>query len=720
MSRGVLRKLKRLARMSPGEFACRTSQALRVRIDRFCPNSSLNDLSDRALIKSLDIDVAHDVTAARAKLCEARRSRTAPRFFVDPEELDAIAERIAELFPDEAANAVRRADAILAGRFDILGYQGVEFGNPPRWNRDPVNGVTFPDVFWADINSGDARIAGDPKVIWELHRHQYFQQLGKAYVFTGDAKYAGCFAAHVRDWMAKNAPGRGRVWASSLELAFRAMSWLWAMHLFRETIDEALLWDMIKWLRVHALRIEAYLSYYYAPNTHLQGEGLGLWMLGTMLPELRPSERWRRLGGRILSDEIRRQIRPDGIEYEQSTYYHRYSTDFYLQRAILGELNGDPLESGELAILERMVAAVTATLTPAGTTPMIGDSDGGRALRMEEWEPNDPGALLSTAAVWFNDCEFKFAAQRCNPAQAGPAIETIWLLGPGAVERYSSVESREPPAASVALKDGGYFVMRSSWAPDADYLWVDCGPMGMPGAGHGHADTLAFELWAAGRPMIIDPGMFRYPPPDRELWRATRTHNTVTVDGVDQGVADGPFRWALEPRHKLHHWLTGNAFDYVDGEHDGYTRLADPVVHRRKVMFVKGRYWIVSDEFAACSRHGYEWHFHLAPGCRAQVSDERAVIRNGDAGLMIVPSERMAMSVAACRVSEVYGMLKDAEQIVCSAVAEGDTAAGFLLLPFRDEPPEVTFERAGDGIFRVVDAESESICYMTGAEAHVG
>ena len=61
-----------------------------------------------------------------------------------------------------------------------------------------------------------------------------------------------------RSWGAANPPKVGVNWASSLEVAFRAMSWLWALHLFRESpaLTPALYARVVGVLYVHGRHLE--------------------------------------------------------------------------------------------------------------------------------------------------------------------------------------------------------------------------------------------------------------------------------------------------------------------------------------------------------------------------------------------------------------------------------------------------------------------------------
>src|SRR6202007_1994967 len=88
---------------------------------------------------------------------------------------------------------------------------------------------------WSRLNYLDPEMIGDKKIVWELNRHQYFATLGQAYWLTNDERYAETFVAHLASWMEQNPPKLGINWASSLEVAFRSISWLWALYFFKDS-----------------------------------------------------------------------------------------------------------------------------------------------------------------------------------------------------------------------------------------------------------------------------------------------------------------------------------------------------------------------------------------------------------------------------------------------------------------------------------------------------
>src|SRR5204863_7381453 len=114
-------------------------------------------------------------------------------------------------------------------------------------------------------------------------------------------------------------------------------------------------------------------------------------------------------------------------------------------------------------------------------------------------------------------------------------------------------------------------------------LIVDAGPQGTGHAGHGHADALNVSLSVDGRPWLVDSGSCCYISNDdqRNAFRGTAAHNTLRVDGQDQAIPDQPFSWKAIPTVRVEKWVKGETFSLFVGSHDGYERLAAPVIHRR-------------------------------------------------------------------------------------------------------------------------------------------
>jgi len=615
--RSIGRKLLRLGEMGPFEIAVRGRQTVAMWLERagVTENYGLRTAfaggpaPPRGRWAGL---LGHNgVTQDSAASALARFRQEAPsRFFagaVDPH-VDALLE---QHDPQLRSRVLADAEAVCAGRFDLLGYRALSFGDPIDWHLDPVSGRRAPEIHWSRIDYLDPEVVGDSKVVWELNRHQWLILLGQAHRYTGDARYGETFARAVRAWMAANPPGIGVNWTSSLEAAVRLISWCWALYLFRDArvLEAELFAEMLAWIRAHALRAERYLSYFFSPNTHLTGEALGLFYAAAAFPELPEAGRWRELGARILSDESERQVYPDGVYFEQSTAYQRYTTEFYLHFLILAGRHGVAVSSAVRDRVQRMVDFLLAVRWPDGTMPRIGDADGGALLPLVRRQPDDFRNTFALAAVVFRRADYAWAA-------GGVTAELIWLLGSDGCEAFESLNAA-PPAAppSRLFAEGGYAVMRSGWDTHAHQLIFDIGPLGCSvSGGHGHADLLAIQCSVSGMPCIIDPGTYIYTGNDvwRDYFRGTAAHSTVTVDGLNQAVPDGPFKWRQRPSARLRHWVSTPDFDIADADHDAYRHLADPVIHRRRVLFVKPRYWVIVDDLEGKAEHRIDLRFQFA------------------------------------------------------------------------------------------------------------
>ena len=253
---------------------------------------------------------------------------------------------------------------------------------------------------------------------------------------------------------------------------------------------------------------------------------------------------------------------------------------------------------------------------PDGTSPPIGDDDGGRLVTLDRRPVNDFRAALSTGAALFGRGDYKFVAGEL-------AEETLWLLGTRGVRAFDEIKAEEPKVESQDFPDGGYYVMRDGWHRRANYLLFDCGPHGTSNCGHAHADALAIEVAANGRPLLIDPGTYTYTGSKelRDSFRGSSAHNVLLVDGEPSSVPAGPFSWKTITKCQPLSWISERRFDYVAGRHDGYERLASPVSHTRSLLFLKNDYWIMRDSLAANAKHDLNLRFHFVPGANLQSAD---------------------------------------------------------------------------------------------------
>jgi hypothetical protein len=634
----------------------------------------------------------------------ARRSPAAfapdPRRFFAGATAAATPSLVADRAPDHLAAVLAAADEACAGRVRLFGYGPVSFGDPIDWQLDPIAQVRAPLVHWSRLDVLDFGAVGDSKIAWELNRQQWLVWLGQAYRLTGEPRWCEAFVSSVRQWLRANPRPRGIAWASSLEVSLRLISWLWALFLVGDApaVRGPFAAELLGAIADGAAHVERYLSWYYSPNTHLTGEGLGLLYAGLLLGDDPRATRWRELGARILTEQCERQIAPDGSYGEQSTCYQRYTAEIYLHALILADHNEVELPALLGQRLQALLDQLLWLRAPTGSLPAIGDADGGWLLPLSRRAPGDVRGLYSTAAAWFGRADYAHAAG------GRVAPETLWLLGAAGAKAFDEAGVSPPDGSPSRLfADGGIAVLRSSWDQDAHRLLFDTGSLA--GFGHAHADLLSVQCDAFGEPLIVDPGTYCYnaDPGWREHFRSTAAHSTVTVDGLGQSESAGVFRWRERPRARLNRWRSTEAYDYADAEHDGFLRLPDPVRHRRRVLFVKPRHWVVVDDLRGAAAHRVELRFQFAP-VRLELDAggwARALGTHGHA-LLVRTFSAVALDLEVRRggrcgaggwVSRDYGHREPAPALVCTATACLPLRLVTLLIPLRDgagTPPAVT------------------------------
>lgn len=574
------------------------------------------------------------------------------KFFFQSNELPLITEKLRHELPATAAQILSYADAICAHRFDLLGYRELQYGEKIDWQLDIVNNKRAPDLPWFKVPYLDFDLVGDSKVTWELNRHQHLPVLARAFHLSGDQKYLSQLVSQWYDWRKSNPYPIGISWASSLEVAFRAVSWLWVRELLQdcESIEQEFRRDLEVQLALAGRHIELYLSTYFAPNTHLLGEGLALFFIGTLVPALPHADRWRTTGWKILLKELDRQFSSDGMHFEHSTYYHVYAVDFYLHARMLAVANGVPLPSGFDARLKQMLSALNA-VSLGGIPISWGDDDGGRLFdprRNKREHMLDP---LCIGAVLFSQGDFKRAAQRLTE-------ECLWLLGPSAAEKFGSIQGGGVTKTDSLTATGLYTITPKH----GEQLVIHAAALAHGSGGHSHADALSVQLVREGKALLTDAGTGYYAGPGgtRDALRGTRAHNSASVDGLDQARPSSLFGWQSRFHTEVEHWIEGESFCLFSGSHDGYTRLNQPVTHKRLVFSPQLGPWIILDRLLGEGTHDLEinWLFPKTLGLKRSTDFNFA----GDSDFRLVTTSNAAWisSLVDRSYSPIYGQIESA------------------------------------------------------------
>jgi len=523
----------------------------------------------------------------------------------------------------DAPAYVAAADRIAAGRLDVFALEDADLGRPPRWNRDPKTGIEAPLAFGKQLDYRDARLVGDIKYLWEPNRHLQLVTLAQAWALTRGERHAAALAAQLESWFAQCPFRMGANWSSSLEAGLRLVNWALAWQLvggvdsplFAGEAGEALRARWLASVYQHAEFICGHLSLHSSANNHLVGELAGVVSAAIAWPHWARSERWLAKAKPLLEREALAQNAPDGVNREQAVSYQQFELDLLLIPWLAARANGIAFAPGYAARMEAMLEYLASIMDVAGNLPMFGDADDGYVVRL------DPRAdfcryrsLLATGAVLFGRPELKAKARVLDD-------KTRWLLGADAQPAFDRLEASEAKLpVRRAFPQGGYWVLGCDFeTPREIRLVADAGPLGYREiAAHGHADALSFTLSTGGVEMLVDPGTYAYHTEAewRAYFRGTSAHNTLRLDGVDQSQPGGNFMWLRKARAACSAWRSDEREDVLEGAHDGYRALRDPVTHRRRISLDKrARRIVIEDRLEMAAEHEAELFFHAHEEC---------------------------------------------------------------------------------------------------------
>lgn len=533
--------------------------------------------SDAELFAALDLSLPqlasvreavekNEYTAAKTALDQYLRERSLVTWWFDPHDID----RNIEFNKTSADNAVRGCVNPIA----------IEH--------------TFPDgeIDWF-YNATKARddLPDNNEWHWGLNRMAFWIDLARAYSATGDERYAEAWVKQLRSWI-RSAPcpdhlnnNPGSAWRP-IECGIRmgggiliSGAWTEAYHRFllspSFTADDKVLY--LKSCLEHARYLR---RYPHGAGNHLALEMAGLYAVATVFPEFKDAAAWRRQVTDTLHGQIKIQFLPDGAHFEGTPSYHQvtvYSILFVPKLAMktgrMAELPPD-----FIARMEKIFDYNLYLMTPDRDWPRFNDSK----------SHNVPSTLQSVAELFPHREDF------------------AWVASDGKT-------GTPPESTSHAFPYVGYYVMRSGWETDANYLAFDAGPLGH---GHIHQDKLNLVVWAYGREVLFDSGGGSY---DKSQWRAYAvdcfSHNTVLIDWKPQRrrtpyawkthLVDGKpvRRWCRDRERNVSRvpldveWQSQSTFDYAAGVYDeGYGEEEDRVAtHTRRVLFVKPDLFIVAD-----------------------------------------------------------------------------------------------------------------------------
>jgi heparan-sulfate lyase len=426
---------------------------------------------------------------------------------------------------------------------------------------------SYPSYFRGEDIDWKTNPVADNEWIWQMHRMVFWDALGRAYWHTGDEKYAQAWTDQLVDWVRKNPNDRAHDYAwRTIEAGIRGNSWT---GLFQRFIDSPSFTPevLVTFLNSCYDHASYLMTRYTRGGNWALMEAEGIAFIAISFPEFSDAGKWRAEAFRRFNEEIIKQVYPDGHQRELAFGYHMGCINWFLRPYELAKMNGieNQFSSTYLEIIEKMCEVPMKISLPNGTHAQFGD----------DWEggpEQNRGQFLKWAEL-FNREDFMYLAT-------------------------NGEKGKVPGETAYALPQSGIYSMRSGWNKEAICLVLKCGP---DGGFHCQPDNGTFDLYAGGRNLMPDAGCYIYhgDPENREWFRQTKVHQTLTLDNADSKYA---------PRLKL--WSTDENLNTLVVENDSYENLT----HRRSIFFVDKKYFIIMDEAFGTATGQIGLHFQLAPG----------------------------------------------------------------------------------------------------------
>ena len=437
----------------------------------------------------------------------------------------------------------------------------------------------------------------------------FMNYLGRAYLLTGDEKYAEAFAWIFESWydhlpeIVEHQGGLGfnpvfRAYYPGIQARILTDNYYCLAASPSLTPDTHVkvmkqLFACASWLYERERR--------YRRGNQQVAAVLGLGIVGLVFPEFRDSEKWLRRCETRMKEHLRRDFFEDGGHRELCTQYHKTCLRDMGYVALTAERNGQPsfFRDREIGpLFEGTYDWLARLVMPTGETPALHS-----AVFSNDWAVH-----LLIAARYFKRPDFLWQARRfwkqgTALTQKIPFAHANFLvceeLDPNA---FRKLRPKRPDYRSVHLDSSGFAVVRTGWEPEDRYLVFQ---YGWANTGHAYPAALAFCLEMNGELIATNPGSPRsYRHPAYKYCHTTRSHNLVTI-----GLRNYAGKTRLAPGGKLRTYADLPGVAYLSASQRGYKKDLN-ASHERSLLFIKDGPILVRDIIRGGEGHVAQWNFH--------------------------------------------------------------------------------------------------------------
>ncbi|WP_135554950.1 alginate lyase family protein [Paenibacillus cymbidii] len=549
-------------------------------------------------------------------------------------------------FPQEVEQLVQSANEAVQGNLHLPGSPNRHFvGNPPDW---------FADPFF------------DAEYVVGLNRMGHWNTLAKAYLLTGDRRYAEKVIQEAFHWIAVCPyPGvpedeaevfriyRGIHPWNALSSGIRMFaSWPTIVeHLFEFLTPDSLAELVVSIYKHGELLAKACpILHPKAVSNHYIMENTGLLYLSFLFPELRSSQAWIKQAMHELERCAAAQMTNSGGHIEGNPSYHSGCLSWLSLPIVIAGRHGLSFSDDYTKRVAAAVEYAIHAFRPTGTIVPWGDSDANLAAVY---------GVLDTYPAFGRLEWIELFAKLAGKEQ-------VWGALRGNFGLMWQIDELEPLLAAMKAMDGQgggidlpmtnrqyelhQFMMRTSWEREALSVFFTCRtPVE---GGHSHQDPTGFDFTAYGRPLVVDPGRFCYrEDEDRRLFKSATWHNTLTINHREPYDLISSWRYGPQKPGVIEAVYEADDFTAVAGMHRNY----EPVIHRRLLAMIEQRFLLVLDSVASDDPvYSVQLYYHF-DSLRVEMNRSRtgaSTTDEGQANVLVHTSGNLVGELLAGKVSD--------------------------------------------------------------------
>lgn len=557
---------------------------------------------------------------------------------------DAVAQlKVTEINENDQTLILKTAESAINSEIEILG--GRVNLKQVDWTTDYKSGYHWSNKYYTRYKTTRFGTDEDVKTVWDLSRCHFLLWLAEAYQLTGDEKYAHRAVELICDWIDKNPYCRSINWTCAMEVAIRAINWMYAVCciLSSNAVDAVFLNKLIKNLFQHGHFIYNNLEYgiRFSAN-HYASDLVGLLWLGSLFRDTVEGRKWFSYAMPACFDEMRSQILPSGVHFERSISYHRLTCEIFLYSilAIQKRKSDYKLPNDIKCRLQSMVEFVAHYTKSSGRAPIFGDNDNGRLLPLVPRDYRDHTDIIRIFNSYFKkSIQINLNSQLF--ADAGFAI----------------------------LKNKDFYLIFSNTGV-SKYSDVFCGAKKI--GTHTHQDALSFELSVGKSDFVIDAGTACYTTSKalRDEYRSTYKHNTLSIDGKSQYEFGPQDYFSITGKYtepESIEYVSNGDTETLCSAFNWQLPDSESVRHERIIMLFFDKLCI-EDRVTASKTHEYEWNFFLDPSVSVE-DGEIGIVMKGkeDERVMFscIGNKKLSVCVTEETVSPSYGVIVPTKKVNC-------------------------------------------------------